>query len=192
MPRDAIILGAERLNGRAPIAWVYYEPPDPTIKQYIVPWIGPVEDPEELADLLAEGVERRWPGHGEIAFKAALEQLGSTDFVKEWLDLKKKVAAYKRWGGQPPAAVMMPDESDPKAPWKLVVPQNEGLGPLHIMKVRPEVTRDFPRPEEGVNAYRDEFGWKAKPPQRTVEERRWERGRLAAKLRGLRERRITV
>lgn len=186
---EAVILGAERLGGRAPKAWAWYEHGNVS---YVVPWIGDIEDIEELAELLAELVERHVPGHGERAFKAAIEQLQSTDFVGEYLKMERQIKAFQRWGGHPPAAVLQPDELDPKAPWNLVVPTEDGLGPIQVWKVKPEVTRELPRPQEGVNAYRDEWGWKAIPPKQEVERRRRNRAHLDAIYRGLRERRVRL
>ena len=189
---EMVILGSDGLKGRkSPIIWVEYLPEGKDVG-YMVPWVGDGLELEEICDLLGELVERHLPGHGQKAFEAAREQLETRDYAAEWLSIQAKIAAYRRWGGHPPAAVLMPDESDPKAPWNLVLPQHEGLGDIHVVKVKLEATQDLPRPEEGKNAYRDSFGWKAIPSKQETQRRRWDRAFAQAQIRGMQERRVRV
>ena len=185
-----IILQGDRLKGRkSPVIWVEYLPEGSKIG-YMVPWLGDGLEIEELCDLLGELVEKYHPGLGQKAFEAAREQLETRDYAEQWAKMKAQQAAYKRWGGHPPAAVLQPDETDPKAAWNLVVPQNEGLGELLVYKVDPRFTKDLPRPEEGKNAYRDNFGFKAIPSKQEAVRRRWNRARSQALFRGMKERRV--
>jgi hypothetical protein len=187
---EMVILNGNRMKGRtAPVVYVEYLPEGADIG-YMVPWIGGDYEIEEMCDLLAEMVEHHAPGHGQRAFEAARQQLETVDFQKEWMKVKRQQAAYRRWGGHPPAAVMIPDEVDPKAPWSLIVPEHDGLGDIKVYRVRPEITKDIPHPEEGRNAVRGEFGWIAKPTERQVQRARWNRGLMKARMRGMEERRV--
>lgn len=187
---DLIILQGDRLKGqKTAYRWVEYWPNDNL--GFLVPDVDNTLELEEICDLLAERVEMDYPGQGIKAYEAAREQLATKDFQAEWVKLQAQIAAYKRWGGPPPAAVLIPDPIDRKS-WQLVVPLDMGLGPIEVFKVRPEVVRELPYPEQGRTAYRDEFGWKAIPPRQAVERSRLQKKVLQAKLRHLGERRVTV
>ena len=57
------------------------------------------------------------------AYKAAIEQLLYDDLPGEVEELRRKVAAHKRWGGQVPAAVVMPTQD---GQWHAIVPDQTG------------------------------------------------------------------
>lgn len=128
---------------------------------------------EEAAELLAESVSKCSPenhkGHGsdhafenevpiqvlaDKVYEEALKQIEETDFEAEWAEIQQKIAAYKRWGGQPPAAIIMPDAQDPKQ-WNLVRVNPDGTATIE--KVRPGVLGDFPTPNRR-NSYPDKQG----------------------------------
>ena len=92
---------------------------------------------EELAGELAEAVQRcneeRHEGHGRQhtgedvrkAYSAAVQQLLTADFLSEQLELDRKIRVFKKWGGQVPSVLVVPDELDPTQ-WNTIVPDNDG------------------------------------------------------------------
>jgi len=191
MSANMTIIGSRWISKgkHAPVRWVQYMVT--STKGFMVPDISGTLDIEEMLDLLAERVEMDYPGQGDKAWEEGRRQLEETDFAAEWLELNRKIAAYKRWGGHPPKAVFMPDEIDPSQ-WNVVLPQDDGLGEIMVGKVDKKHTKDWVRPQEGENAYRDEFGWKAIPPEQTRARRRLEKKVVQQRLRDLGERTVQV
>ena len=143
---------------------------------------------EELAGELAEAVlncnDDRHQGHGrkhtmddaQKAYSAAVQQLLITDFRHEQEELDRKIRVHKKWGGQVPAAVFMPDTVD-GGKWNVMVPDDEGEPVMR--RVRDGVLDDIlPTPEQ-AGAKRDPYGigwvaprrWKTKTRLRKMRDR---------------------
>tara|TARA_Y100000310_G_scaffold276043_1_gene292924 strand:+ start:9860 stop:10468 length:609 start_codon:yes stop_codon:yes gene_type:complete len=107
---------------------------------------------EEGAELLGEAIlacnEDRHNGHGrkhaqgdaDAAYKSAIEQLLTRRYDQEWVDLQQKIRAYKRWGGHPPTAVMMPTQDDVKR-WQMLVTTLEGTP--HLVGIKESFSADM-------------------------------------------------
>lgn len=131
-----------------------------------------VLETEEAAELLADAVANCSPdrhnGHGlthnsddvEAAYKGAIEQIQAKDFEAEWYEQERLRRVHKRWGGQVPEVVLMPEREDPEK-WIAIVPDKEGTP--YVYDVRKGTVQDIiPPPVEGKNAIRGEFGWRTK------------------------------
>jgi hypothetical protein len=147
---------------------------------YLVPGLGGLEL-EEIATLLAERVERNHPGKGRDAFESARMQLLTRDYNGEWEDLQRKIRAHRMWGGPVPAAVLIPDEINPRE-WRMVITDAEGRPSVYGVKEKDIL----PPPEEGVNARRGPYGWEHQSTPQQAQRNRHERRREQAALRGAR------
>lgn len=110
------------------------------------------------------------------AYSAAVQQLLVTDFRYEQEELDRKIRVHKKWGGQVPAAVFMPDTVD-NGKWNVMVPDDEGEPVMR--RVRDGVLDDIlPTPEQ-AGAKRDPYGigwiaprrWKTKTRLRKMRDR---------------------
>jgi hypothetical protein len=141
---------------------------------YLVPGLGGLEL-EEMAMMLAERVERNHPGQGRMAFESAKIQLLTRDFNGEWNELQRKIRVHKMWGGPVPAAVLVPDEIDPRQ-WRAIVPDKNGVPFAYNVREKDIM----PPPEEGVNARKGRQGWETKPAPQAVQRERINRARVKA------------
>lgn len=196
MSREMIILGGNRITGKnAPFKYIEYWV-DEANRGYLVHDMDGECDFEEMLDLLTELVEtHHGADHGRRAYEAGREQLSEKDWAAEWARTYIRIAAYHRWGGHPPKAVLQFDELDPKQ-LVLVVPEDDGLGDIKVHRLRPEAQKMLadvlPYPEEGHNARRGEFGWEVKPPEASVERKRLQKHLIQAKIRGMGEKRVVL
>ena len=62
---------------------------------------------------------------GSAVHKAAMKQLLTTEYDREYTENKWKQQMYRVWDGHIPAAVMVPREDDPSK-WELLIPDVEG------------------------------------------------------------------
>ena len=144
----------------------------------IVPGLGGLEL-EEMAMLLADKVERNFPGQGQRAFESAKLQLLNRDYNGEWKELQHKMEVHKMWGGPVPAAVFLPSV-DQGGQWDAIIPDKSGI-PIQY-SVKEKALQDW-RPPDNSNARMGEFGWETKPPPPAVQRNRRERRRAKAALR---------
>lgn len=147
---------------------------------YLVPVLGDLEM-EEAAELLAERVGKDRPDLMEEAYKAAVHQLLTKDFEKEWADLQWNMFLHKKWGGTPPSLVLVPDEVDPKE-WHAVVPNHRTGDPV-TYKVRQKTIQDIIPPPNDQNAVRTPMGWLSRPTPERAQANRAIRRAQAARLR---------
>lgn len=129
---------------------------------------------EEACELLAQAVADcntdRHNGHGidhgsdepELAYKAGVNQLLTKDFSAEFAELHRNMALQKKWGGTPPAAVLLPTQDDPEK-WKVMIPDRETGDPV-VYDVREKVLEGIvPTPEQaGAKPDKDGIGFKRK------------------------------
>jgi hypothetical protein len=94
------------------------------------------------------------------AYQAAIDQLLFKDLPGEVEELRHKMAIYKRWGGQPPALVVLPTQD---GEWHAIVPDREGTP--YVYDVRPGVFDDIVPTPEQAGAIPDEqgIGYRRKP-----------------------------
>ena len=113
-----------------PHAYIEYWPKEhPTVAHFVPMGDGRVcvLETEEAATLLAESMEKCNPfSHGnkgafhsqeeiDNAFKDAIDQINNKDFELEWIELQRRIAVSKKWGGTPPDAMIMPKQGDPES-----------------------------------------------------------------------------
>jgi hypothetical protein len=125
---------------------------------------------EEAAEELVEAIERcnsdRHRGHGRThtfspndVFPAALEQLQTSWYDREWVYHRWLQWMHEKWGGHMPAAVILPTEGE----WKMLVPDEMGDPIQH--NIRPEVVKQLgeviPMPDSS-NSEEAEFGSRTK------------------------------
>jgi hypothetical protein len=125
---------------QSPYAFGEYLPEGST-HTHMVP-TGGILGIEEAATLLSESVfacneqrhvDAKGKSHGqehpvgapEEAFKAAVAQLQDGQFDNEYNDLNRKIARFKRWGGNAPAAIFMPTGDDLKR-WSMLTEIADG------------------------------------------------------------------
>lgn len=134
------------------------------------------EGAEVLGEYLADAVLRcdpsRHGGHGrkhtndqvQAAYKAAVSQALTRDYCREWQELRYKIWLHHQWGntGPVPAAVLQPDEHDPRQ-WNLLKVNERGGVTVH--KVKPSFAREMPTPQQ-VGAYKTELGYHIAKPRR--------------------------
>ena len=120
----------------------------------------------ELADSLYRCNDARHGGHGHShttedmknAYSAARNQLYTVDYSASWDNIKKGIAKWKRWHGQVPAMVILPDEHDSKT-WNVMIPDEEGT-PIMYKGNQSALRGLMPRPEEvGAVPNPDGPGW---------------------------------
>ena len=117
---------------------------------------------EELAEAVLRCNEGRHKGHGQThpgneaqkAFKAAVEQLLTTDFAVEWQEIQDGIRKHKLWGGPVPSAVLGFSPDDPKTE-RLIMPDKNGNPVVYDIK---NPVGLLPPPEEGKTAWRDKQG----------------------------------
>lgn len=91
--------------------------------------------PEDMAEEMVEAMqscddESRHGGHARkhhtdqhfLAYKAVIDQLLSRQYDVEWAYIRWQIYMYNKWGGQMPAAVIMPVEDE----MRLMVPDSHG------------------------------------------------------------------
>jgi len=153
-------------------AWVRYHPKGSNHEHMVILGDGKIllTEIEEAAEELAESVmlcnEDRHKGRGiehgqeeaEKAFKAAVEQIQTVDFDEYWEEIQRQIRVYKKWGGPPPAAVMLPSFDDPKK-WEVMIPDSEGTPYMYDMdqKVLGDIV---PYPQDlGARPNKQGIGW---------------------------------
>lgn len=114
---------------------------------------------EDVAGALAEAVlrchEDRHNGHGyqhkpdeaEKAYRSAVEQLltkSNEEFEAEHEELLRKIRLYKKWGGHPPAAVLLHTQD---APDELKVMVTDKNGDPWMYKANPAMAEVMPSPK---------------------------------------------
>lgn len=154
---------------KSPYAYAEYFPEGSTHAHITL--LGGVLEVEEAATLLADAIrvcdedrhiDRKGKGHGqthpsgspEEAFTAAVEQLYIRKYDYEWWELVVKIMRAKRWGGQPPAAVIMPTENDLS---KASLLMEAASGQITIRDIAPNGLMDSLAPPAGTK--KAEFGW---------------------------------
>lgn len=174
--------------GRTPHAFVSYTP-SPKYDFARAMWLSHehmvplgdgrlvVLDTEEAAEELAEAVRHcsqdKHDGKGydhtdeeaEEAFRVACIQIAATDFEAVWAEAQRKIRVFQRWGGNPPAAMFMPDPTDPKK-WNLMMPDRDGMPYFYVVKNK--VLDDIIPPPNEKTAFRDKQGitWRTKKRHR--------------------------
>lgn len=128
--------------------------------------IGTLEEAAgEFAELFERCDDERHKGKAhphspeeiKLAYEAAIFQLLTTDYAVEWAEIRRKQRVYAKWGGQPPAAVMMPGVDDVKA-WEILIPDSEGNPGMY--KIHKGVMDDIPPPKElGARENKYGLGW---------------------------------
>lgn len=110
---------------------------------------------EDIAQDLAEEVlacnQSKMNGRGfkhteedaRDAYKAAVEQLSTREYDREHAYAQWRQRMYRKWGGQMPAAILLPHEGETK----LLMPDSAG-NPL-LYGVRKEAVDILPPPERG-------------------------------------------
>ena len=159
------------IMGNYPYVWVEYWPVNSTHAHQLIistgdaaiseVMVGIEGYAEELSESIIRCNEDRHKGHGrshppeeaEKAYKAAVAQLFDRDFEAETLEMKRKQRVFKKWGGQPPAALLLPTQDHG---WQTIITNQEGDPAMY--PVRPGILDDIaPDPRE-VGAKPDEEG----------------------------------
>ncbi len=157
-----------------PHAYIEYWPKEhPGVAHFVPMGDGRVcvLETEEAATLLAESMEKCTPfSHGnkgafhskeeiDNAFKDAIDQINNKDFEAEWVELERRIAVSKKWGGTPPDAMIMPKHGDPGS-LEVMVPDRAG-NPTFV-DVRKNKF-DMPDPREvGAEPNKLGVGWDTK------------------------------
>jgi hypothetical protein len=108
------------------------------------------EQIEDIAGGLSEAIlacnEGRHNGHGrththedaEMAYKAAVQQILTTDFVEEYRKLMQRIATYYKWGGTRavPKFAIMPTLDDEGRGFKMLMPDEQGDPHLYDISKR--------------------------------------------------------
>ena len=157
-----------------PHAYIEYWPKEhPGVAHFVPMGDGRVcvLETEEAATLLAESMEKCTPfSHGnkgafhskeeiDNAFKDAIDQINNKDFEAEWVELERRIAVSKKWGGTPPDAMIMPKHGDTGS-LEVMVPDRAG-NPTFV-DVRKNKF-DMPDPREvGAEPNKVGVGWDTK------------------------------
>ena len=131
-----------------------------------------VLETEEAATLLAETMaecnELKYGGRGAVhsqeeidnAFKDAIRQVNEKDFEGEWVELQRRIAVSKKWGGTPHDLMAMPKQDDPSS-LEVMIPDRDGNPKFYDVK---KDKFDMPDPREiGAEANKSGIGWDVKP-----------------------------
>ena len=129
---------------------------------YIVPCMGGLEI-EEACSMLAERVERDYPGEGEKAYESARDQITSKDFDLEWSEIQHRIKLFKKGGGQVPSVLVVPDELDPTQ-WNTIVPDNDG-NPW-VYKTPKGIIDEILPPPSRETTYKRHGGYYNRPTER--------------------------
>lgn len=124
-------------------------------------------DIEEYAEELAEQVaacgsqahgKGRDHPHEEVekAYKMAVFHLLTKDFDAEWKELQRQIRVFKKWGGTPPAAVMLPNAENPRE-WEVLIPDKEGNP--YMYKMHKGVMEDILDPRDTGKPNKHGLGW---------------------------------
>jgi hypothetical protein len=126
--------------------------------------IGNIEDAAgEFVELFERCDNERHKGRAHIhepeeiklAYEAAVFQLLTVDYAKEWAEIERKQRVFAKWGGQPPAAVLSPTIDDDKE-WEILIPDNEGNPSIY--RVHKGIMDDImPSPRE-LGAQKNQYG----------------------------------
>ena len=160
------------IKAKSKYAWVQYHPEGSPHSHMVVLGDGRVllTEIEEAAEELAEAVLRcndmRHKGHGhshsqqeaDKAYYAAIDQLTTKVFYTEWHEMMRQIRIYKKWGGPPPAAVLMPSFDNPRE-WEAMIPDTEGNP--YMYKMNKQVLEDIvPYPSDwGAKPNKQGVGW---------------------------------
>ena len=129
----------------------------------------PTTEYEDLATDLAMALERcnkdRFQGRGrthshedvKAAFQMGVQQLLQKRPGEAYKQLLRRIALFRKWGGQVPAAVLLPTQDDPQK-WKMAVPDRHG-DPV-FYDVKKKVLEDIipPPTDSSVKAVPDKAG----------------------------------